>query len=154
MRRRELKISWKIGEKIDDVDGYSATKAVRGPADLIPYLAPLAGEVQEVLVIVAVDARMRVIGHAEVTRGNAYSTTMPKAETLRAAIMSGGVAFFVAHNHPSGDTTPSEEDKAASRELYKAAPLVGLSMLDSLIVGVDEHGKLRLTSLRETGDMF
>jgi len=54
----------------------------------------------------------------------------------------------VAHNHPSGDPTPSREDRDVSRRLYDAGKLLGIPLLDSVIIG---DGRYR--SLRDEGDL-
>lgn len=153
MKRRELSIKWTFREPIDAIDGYLPTRAVRGPADLAAYLAPWSDEAQEVLVVIAVDARMRVIGHREVGRGTAFSCPSDPAQVLRAALMSGGVAFFVAHNHPSGDTTPSDDDVKATARIRNGADAIGVTLLDHLVIGRTAAGKLSVSSLKELGLM-
>ncbi len=68
------------------------------------------------------------------------------AELFREAIRHNSTAVIVAHNHPSGDPTPSPEDVQVTRQIAEAGRLLDIDVLDHLIVG---HG--RYVSLRERG---
>ena len=64
-------------------------------------------------------------------------------ETFREAIAAGAAAIVLAHNHPSGDATPSAEDVELTRRLMEAGRLLGIPVLDHLIVGAAQTLSLR-----------
>jgi DNA repair protein RadC len=69
-----------------------------------------------------------------VSQGGAQRAPTPVREILNAVLRNDGVAFAVAHSHPSGDPTPSLEDRAASQRLVVASRAVGLRFLDHIVV--------------------
>ena len=74
---------------------------------------------------------------------------MEPREIFAAALREPGVAaLLVAHNHPSGDPTPSSEDRAVTRRLSRAAETLGLEFLDHVIVSAGGW-----SSLRELGEL-
>ncbi|HEX9712303.1 MAG TPA: DNA repair protein RadC [Actinomycetota bacterium] len=106
------------------------------PADaaalLMPRLAHLDREESMVLVL---DRRHRVLREASVGIGGVAHAPMEAREVLAAALREpGAAAVLVAHNHPSGEATPSPDDVAVTRRLARAAELVGLEFVDHLIV--------------------
>jgi DNA repair protein RadC len=76
--------------------------------------------------------------------GTINSSQVRVAEIFREAIRQNAVGIIVAHNHPSGDPTPSNEDVTVTTELIEAGKLLGIDLLDHLVIG---HG--RFVSLRE-----
>lgn len=151
--RRELVTTWELRERIE-VEGVPLLEPIRlrGPADLLPYLRPWAGLTDEHLVVVTLDSRMRVTGHAVVSVGTAISRPASGRSVARAAVMSGAAAVIVAHNHPSGEVDPSAEDVLATQRLAAACAAVETPLLDHIIIGIDPRGgTYRFTSLKERG---
>lgn len=70
-----------------------------------------------------------------VSIGTATGADVHPRETFRLAVMRGAVSIIVAHNHPSGDTTPSKDDKAITHRLREAGEIIGISLNDHLIIG-------------------
>jgi DNA repair protein RadC len=66
--------------------------------------------------------------------GSVDRSLLPVREVLNAVLRNDGVAFALAHNHPSGDLTPSRQDRLATEAIALAAPVVGLRFLDHIIV--------------------
>ena len=151
MRRRELKITWRVTNHVAEGETPAYGSVMRGPADAVRYLSNWAAEAQEVFVLLVLDARMKIIGHAEVGRGGISSAPVSVTALCRAAVMSGGAAVIVAHNHPSGDTTPSEPDRAVTAQLKKALEILEIPLLDHIIVGIDQSGNVCHTSFRDAG---
>lgn len=114
--------------------------AIRSPADAALILTRFyAGDGQgaETFVLLALDAQHRVIGNAPVvvTRGLANSCLVHPREVFAPAILLGAVAIVVAHNHPSGDPTPSAEDRSITAQLVSAGKLLDIPIHDHLIIG-------------------
>ena len=92
------------------------------------------GEEREHFVALYLDARSRVKGACVVSIGTLSASLVHPREVFRPAIVAGAAAVIVAHNHPSGDVTPSAEDKDATRRLVRAGELLGVPLLDHVIV--------------------
>ena len=112
--------------------------AISSPDDVGRLLQPeMASLAQEQVRVLLLDRKNRVVGQRVVYQGNAYSTVMRPAEVLRPAVMEAVPHVIVAHNHPSGDATPSPDDVAVTRDLAQAAKLLGIELLDHVVIGRD-----------------
>lgn len=84
--------------------------------------------------VVVVDAANRVLRVVPVATGGLDSSPLPVREVLHAVLRYDGRAFALAHNYPSGDPTPSVEDREATVSVVRAADAVGLRFLDHVVV--------------------
>lgn len=109
---------------------------VECPEDLAGWLAPgMEDLAQEQLRAVLLNAKHRVTRVVLVYQGGIDSISIRPAEVYREAVASGAAALVLAHNHPSGDPTPSEEDVHATEVLGEAGRLLGVELLDHLVIG-------------------
>lgn len=92
-------------------------------------------QAQEHVWVIATDVKCRAIGTFEVSKGSANEAMFPVREILKDVLMCQGVMFMVAHNHPSGDPTPSKEDIASTKNIIAGAKAVGLTLCDHVIIG-------------------
>jgi DNA repair protein RadC len=114
-------------------------------ANLLMYR--LAALDQEYLFVILLDTRNRVIGvPLEVYHGSLNTSLIRVGEVFREAIRVNAAALIVAHNHPSGDPSPSPEDVAVTRALVEAGKLLDIDVLDHLV-----FGRYRFISLKERG---
>ncbi len=95
------------------------------------------------------DRRGRVLHLRRVTAGNDALTIVDPRQILRPAIQLGACSLVVAHNHPSGDPTPSAQDVEVTVRLARAADIVGVRLLDHLVLGAG-----RFVSLAEQGALI
>ena len=93
---------------------------------------------QEHFVLMVLDSRRRVIGINEVSVGTLSASLVHPREVFRAAILLNGAAVIVSHNHPSGDPSPSAEDREATRRLQRAGELLGIPVADHIVIGEGE----------------
>lgn len=103
---------------------------------------------REHFVVMLLDTKHRVIGFNTVAIGTIDSALISPRETFKPALLSNASAIIVAHNHPSGDPTPSPEDIAVTRNIVEAGKILGVEVLDHLIIGEE-----RFVSLKERGLM-
>ncbi len=89
---------------------------------------------QEHLVVVLLDARLRKLGEVEVARGSSNSVYIHAREVFRPAVREAAAGVIVVHNHPSGDSRPSEEDVRLTEMLVDAGAALGIEVLDHLVV--------------------
>lgn len=94
----------------------------------------LADALCEQLIVILLDTKRGVIGVVPITQGTLDSSLVHPREVLRPAIIHNAASFIVAHNHPSGDCTPSREDETVCTPLLRAAEQVGVEIADFIIV--------------------
>lgn len=103
----------------------------------------LARRKKEHFILLLLDSRYRVLKIAPISTGSLDMSVVHPRETFREAIAAGAAAIILAHNHPSGDPSPSPEDLDLTRRLAEAGRLLGIPVLDHLIVGNGEPLSLR-----------
>ena len=106
----------------------------------------------ETLQVLLLNTRRRLIRVAEITDGTLDTLLVHPREVFKAAIAANAAAVVLAHNHPSGDPTPSEADIKVTRDLIRAGQLLKIDVLDHVIIGraTPERSK-DYASLRELG---
>ena len=109
---------------------------IRGPEDLFKLLRPRIGrEDREHFVAVLLSTRNAVIGIETISVGSLNASIVHPREVFKPAILHSAAAIALAHNHPSGDVTPSEEDLAITRRLKEAGNLLGIDLVDHVVIG-------------------
>jgi DNA repair protein RadC len=98
---------------------------------------------REHFIALYLDARHKPIAYQVVSIGTANSALVHPREVFRVAILAGAIAVVVAHNHPSGDPSPSPEDREISKRLAEAGTLIGIELLDSVVVAETAYRSLR-----------
>ena len=96
-------------------------------------------ELVEVFYVIALNSRSRVVASQEVTREILNSSLVHPREVFRLAIAFGAAGVIVAHNHPSGDPTPSADDRAITRQLVDAGRLLDIPVYDHLVLGAARY---------------
>lgn len=106
------------------------------PEDAAALLEPrLAHLDHEESVVILLDRKHRVVAEETVGRGGIAHAPMEAREVYKAAMRQPGVAaVLVAHNHPSGDPTPSPQDVAVTRRLARAGEVLGIEFVDHLVI--------------------
>jgi DNA repair protein RadC len=92
----------------------------------------------EKFLAVPLDVKNRVLGYVEVAKGSVDLCVVGPRDVFRAAIVMGASGIIVAHNHPSGDISPSPEDTELTKKLCQAGELLGLPVLDHVIVAEED----------------
>lgn len=98
---------------------------------------------QERFAVVLMDIKHRHLGTHIISIGTATETLAHPREIFREVIRQGATRVIVAHNHPSGNTDPSPEDIALTRQLLRGAKLLDIPLLDHLILGDGNFASLR-----------
>jgi DNA repair protein RadC len=120
-----------------------ARTQVNCPEEAAALVRPLlVGRDRERCLLVNLDVKHRLLGVATVSVGTADHTFMGPREVYRDALLAGASAIFLAHNHPSGDPTPSADDRQITRRLAHAGATLGVELLDHLVVGDPEWASL------------
>lgn len=113
-------------------------KIARDSTTTRDILAPLfEGLDREQCMVMMLDAKHQAIGINVVSIGSLTVSIVHPREVFKPAILLNAAAVIVAHNHPSGDTAPSEEDHALTKRLQEAGACLGIPLLDHLVLGDD-----------------
>jgi len=111
---------------------------VREPEDVVRVFAGRLRDLQvEEFHLLALDSQSQVLREVLVTRGLLNSSLVHPREVFRAAIAEAAAGIIVVHNHPSGDPTPSPEDRAVTQQLAAAGRLLDLPLYDHVIIAGD-----------------
>jgi DNA repair protein RadC len=124
-----------------------ALPRIRDPEDVVRLFSSRLRDLQvEEFHLLAQDSQSQVLRDILITRGLLNSSLVHPREVFRAAIAEAAAGIIVVHNHPSGDPTPSAEDRAVTRQLVEAGRLLDLPVYDHVIVAGD-----RFVSFASTG---
>lgn len=104
---------------------------------------------REKVVAICLDVKNQPTAISTISMGTLHSSLVHPREVFKAAILSNAAGFILAHNHPSGELTPSKDDISVTERIKKAGELLGIDLLDHIIVGDGQ----RYTSFREQGLM-
>lgn len=108
--------------------------SIKNKEDTLRYLKEFQNEDREYLVVLGLDSKNKVIYREVVSIGTLNSTLIHPREIFKKAIIMSSNSIIVAHNHPSQDLEPSQEDIIAMDLIEKAGDILGIKLLDSLIV--------------------
>lgn len=101
------------------------------------FMPMFVGADREQFVVMALDAKHKVIGLNRVSVGSLMSSLVHPREVFKLSILLNAAAIIIGHNHPSGDCAPSPEDYALTTRLRKGGELLGIPVLDHLILSDD-----------------
>ncbi|HVV49744.1 MAG TPA: DNA repair protein RadC [Polyangia bacterium] len=109
-------------------------RRVAGAAEVYALLSGLGTKDREHLVALFLDVRHRVIRRRTVAIGSLTGVEVHPREVFKPAILASAAAIILAHNHPSGDPTPSRADIELTTRLRGVGDLVGIQVLDHLVI--------------------
>jgi DNA repair protein RadC len=119
-------------------DGTADVSPLTAPADVARHLGDVATSDREQMVALFLDTKNRPIGRHLVSVGTVDSTPVQPRDVFRAALVAGAVnGIILAHNHPSGDVTPSRCDDEVTRLIARAGTLLGIRLLDHVVLAPD-----------------
>lgn len=114
------------------------------PLAAAQYLMPLFGaRSTEQFGVVLLDTKHRVIRSAIIARGTGNACIVQPRDVFREAALGGASAIAVFHNHPSGDPTPSPDDRELTRRLASAGVLMGIDLVDHIVLGDQRYYSFR-----------
>ena len=130
--------------------GKICEKVVKNPSDIANYyIEKLKDFKKEYFIAVFLDSKNKIIKDEVISIGTLNSSLVHPREVFKPAVLANAAAIIVAHNHPSGDCTPSGEDIAMTKRLKEASEIMGIPLLDHLVVSGDgcyysfaEHGQI------------
>jgi DNA repair protein RadC len=106
---------------------------------------------REVLKVALLDTKLRLIHEESAFMGTLNECVAHPREIFRSAIIHRSYAMLVLHNHPSGDPAPSAADRSLTARLKEGAALLQINLIDHIIIGNSDGGRLPFFSFREAG---
>jgi DNA repair protein RadC len=138
---RELACLWQVRPD-------SSAPVVTSPRQALLQFQDLRSSSKERFAVLYLNTRNQPVGCETVAVGGLNIASLQPREIFEPALRLGAAAVILAHNHPSGDPTPSPEDLGVTRHLQEAGRLLGIEVLDHLVVCSE-----RFRSIREAGGM-
>ena len=122
-------------------------KKVTSPKEVYKIIAEyLKGVDREHLVLITLDTKNVITSITTISIGSLNTSIVHPREVFKTAILSNAASIILAHNHPSGDSTPSKEDINITDRIRESGKILGIDLLDHLIIGDDSY-----ISLKEKG---
>lgn len=117
--------------------------AFRSAADAAGYLFPRMAHLRkEHFVALLLDGKNRLIREVKVSEGSLTASVVHPREAFLSAVRSSAASVIFAHNHPSGDPSPSPEDRSVTEQLREAGRILGIQVLDHLVIGAGRYRSL------------
>lgn len=138
----EIKAAIEIGRRYQkpSLSGASLCSS----SDVVEYYRPRMKDLKkEVFKCALLDTKNRIIRDEEVSVGSLSASIVHPRDTFKAAIRESAAAVIFIHNHPSGDTRPSQEDILLTKRLVQAGEVLGIQVLDHIIIGDGLHFSFR-----------
>ncbi len=135
----QLMACFEIGKRLASVSNVKKTY-IESSDDIASVLFPeLRFIKKEKFIGVYLDSRNSLIKMETISVGNLNSSIIHPRELFKVAIQLSANSVIIAHNHPSGDPTPSKEDIYITKKIISAGRVIGIPVLDHIIVGEDEY---------------
>ncbi len=104
------------------------------------HFAPLlADEKRETFHALLLDSKNRLVAKTRISEGSLGASLVHPREAFRPAVREAAASVLFLHNHPSGDPTPSEEDRRVTARLCRVGELLGIPVLDHIVIGRDDY---------------
>ena len=106
------------------------------PQDVAEFLMPrLRYAVKEQFIVILLNGKNKVIGTEVISEGSLSSSIVHPREVYASALLNHAAAIMVAHNHPSGDPKPSDEDREITSLLVRSGKVLGIPLVDHIVIG-------------------
>jgi DNA repair protein RadC len=133
-RAARIAAAFELGRRAVEVVHHR--KLVGRADDIYRCVAPrLAGLTQEVFIAIGVDVRNGLLDIVEVARGGLAHVDVHPREVFRPLVRMSAAGGVLVHNHPSGDPTPSREDRELTQHMREVGRMLGIPIIDHVVVG-------------------
>lgn len=128
---------------------YAGEAPITSPAnvrDILETMFNASSRVEEHVWQICINTKGQITGVFELATGSISSCNADVSGVLRNALLNGAYGTLIAHNHPSGDPTPSRDDIQVTKRMSQACDLVGVRFLDHVVIGANSY-----VSIKESG---
>lgn len=127
---------------------YDKRPKINGMDDVVNVVKPMiADENKEFFIALFLNTKNCIMRQEVISIGSLNANIVHPREVFRTACMVSASSIIVAHNHPSGDPTPSREDIEITKKLAEAGKMMGIELLDHVIIGHDRNYGFKETGM-------
>ncbi|RPI13120.1 MAG: JAB domain-containing protein [Ignavibacteriae bacterium] len=124
-----------VKETLKEEKEKKESKSIISPEEAVDIIRSRISDYnKEQFLVVSFDTRQKVIGIDNISTGTLTASIVHPRETFERAIKRHAASILAAHNHPSGDPEPSEEDIRITKRLTEAGKIIGIELLDHIII--------------------
>jgi len=144
----QIKAAFELANRLEGYAEVGKKLLVKTPDDVVGLVkGRLKGKKKEHFLALLLDTRGQLIKVSEISVGSLDSSVVHPREVFKEAISASAASVIFVHNHPSGDSTPSEDDIKLTKRLAEAGEIMGIDVLDHIIIGDKEHLSLKRKDL-------
>jgi DNA repair protein RadC len=131
----QIKAAFELANRLENTHESDKNSTVKTPEDVVSLVQNrLKGKKKEYFLVICLDTRGKHIKTSEVSVGSLDSSIVHPREVFKEALTASAASVIFAHNHPSGDPEPSEDDIKLTKRLADAGNILGIDVLDHVIV--------------------
>ena len=135
VRLRSLRVTFSRELVREDLADYISSTRFTSARQVFELFADLRDEPKEHFIALHLDGKNRIVCFDRVSVGSLNQSIVHPREVFRGALLVASAAIILLHNHPSGDPSPSQEDRAITKRLCEVGDIIGIRVLDHVIVG-------------------
>lgn len=140
----QIKAAFELANRLEGYAEADQKPVVKTPEDVAGLVrGRLKDKRKEHFLALLLDTRSQLIKVAEISVGSLDTSIVHPREVFQEAISASAASVIFVHNHPSGDTTPSEDDIGLTKRLAEAGEIVGIDVLDHVIIGAKSYLSLK-----------
>jgi DNA repair protein RadC len=144
----QIRAAFELANRLEGYPGADNKTIIKNPIDVVALVKnKLSGKKKEYFITVLLDTRAQVIKICETSVGSLDSSIVHPREVFKEAIAASAASVIFVHNHPSGDTSASEQDIGLTKRLVEAGQIIGIDVLDHIIVGDNRHLSMKAKGL-------
>jgi len=135
----QIKAAFELGKRFFK-EKAATRKKLKKPDDVIDYVAEyyalyLRDKEKELFNAILLDIKNKPVDHIEISKGSVNATVVDPKEIVKAASLKSASSIILVHNHPSGETSPSQNDIELTNQIVSACAVIGVKVLDHIIIG-------------------
>lgn len=132
----QLKAAVEIGSRLIRAGKENGHYKITSPKDIEKlYMEPLRHMTKEIFMVLVMNTRNEIIRELQISTGSLSETVVHPREVFSEVMKEPAASIILIHNHPSGDSNPSGNDKKTTKRLCEAGKILGIKILDHVIIG-------------------
>jgi len=144
----QIKAAFELANRLDGYPESGNKPVVKTPDEVVRLVkGRLKGKKREHFLVILLDTRGQLIKISEISIGSLDSSIVHPREVFKEALSASAASVIFAHNHPSGDPEPSEDDVKLTERLANAGEVMGIDVLDHVIIGDKTYLSLKREGL-------
>jgi len=144
----QIKAAFELANRLDGYPESGNKPVVKTPDEVVRLVkGRLKGKKREHFLVILLDTRSQLIKISEISIGSLDSSIVHPREVFKEALSASAASVIFAHNHPSGDPEPSEDDVKLTERLANAGEVMGIDVLDHVIIGDKTYLSLKREGL-------